>query len=141
MATRRLSADWHQCYGYRPVLIETFVERMEEILKGQNLMNCQLCKYREQVIGFEDAVGEHDHPRAGPEHRQPGLDALAQRVEHAEGARQLGHRRGLTTGDHERVDGVDLLGAAHPRGDHAEPLEGGEVLAHVALQGEHADGR
>ena len=26
MATRRLSADWHQCYGYRPVLIETFVE-------------------------------------------------------------------------------------------------------------------
>ena len=41
-----------------PLLIETFVERMEEILEGQNLMNCQLCKYREQVIGFEDAVGE-----------------------------------------------------------------------------------
>ncbi len=26
MATRRLSADWQQRYGYRPVLIETFVE-------------------------------------------------------------------------------------------------------------------
>ncbi len=44
--------------NHHPLLIETFVERMNEILVGQNLMNCQLCKYREQVIGFEDAVGE-----------------------------------------------------------------------------------
>ncbi len=41
-----------------PLLIETLVDRMEEILHGENLMNCQLCKYREQVIGFENAVGE-----------------------------------------------------------------------------------
>ena len=41
-----------------PLLIETFADRLTEILEGQNLMNCQLCKYREQVIGFEDAVGE-----------------------------------------------------------------------------------
>ena len=26
MATRRLADDWQQCYGYRPVLAETFVE-------------------------------------------------------------------------------------------------------------------
>ena len=41
-----------------PLLIETFADRIEEILVGENQMNCQLCKYREQVIGFEDAVGE-----------------------------------------------------------------------------------
>ncbi len=41
-----------------PLLIETFVDRMAEIFEGENLMNCRLCKYREQVIGFEDAVGE-----------------------------------------------------------------------------------
>jgi hypothetical protein len=26
MASRRLAQDWHACYGYRPVLLETFVE-------------------------------------------------------------------------------------------------------------------
>lgn len=26
MATRRLADDWEQCYGFRPVLVETFVE-------------------------------------------------------------------------------------------------------------------
>ena len=53
-----------------PLLIETFVERMEEILKGENLMNCQLCKYREQVIGFEDAVGE---PQMSHHHHVEGV--------------------------------------------------------------------
>ena len=40
-----------------PLVIETFADRVNEILEGQNLMNCQMCKYREQVLGFEDQVG------------------------------------------------------------------------------------
>jgi sirohydrochlorin cobaltochelatase len=40
-----------------PMVYETFVDRIQEIVDGQNLMNCQLCKYREQMIGFEDQVG------------------------------------------------------------------------------------
>ncbi len=40
-----------------PLVIETFADRVNEILDGQNLMNCQMCKYREQVLGFEDQVG------------------------------------------------------------------------------------
>jgi sirohydrochlorin cobaltochelatase len=40
-----------------PLVIDTFAERVEEIVAGQNLMNCALCKYREQVLGFEDEVG------------------------------------------------------------------------------------
>jgi sirohydrochlorin cobaltochelatase len=40
-----------------PLVLETFVDRVHEILDGQNLMNCQLCKYREQILGFEAEVG------------------------------------------------------------------------------------
>lgn len=40
-----------------PMVIETFMERIEEIRGGENNMNCQLCKYREQVLGFEAEVG------------------------------------------------------------------------------------
>jgi sirohydrochlorin cobaltochelatase len=40
-----------------PLVIETFAERVREIIAGENLMNCQMCKYRTQVLGFEDQVG------------------------------------------------------------------------------------
>jgi len=40
-----------------PLVLDTFAERVEEILHGANVMNCQMCKYREQVLGFEDEVG------------------------------------------------------------------------------------
>lgn len=40
-----------------PLVLDTFAERALEILSGGNTMNCQLCKYREQVLGFEDQVG------------------------------------------------------------------------------------
>jgi sirohydrochlorin cobaltochelatase len=39
------------------LVIQTFVDRVQEILDGENNMNCQLCKYREQVLGFEAEVG------------------------------------------------------------------------------------
>ena len=40
-----------------PLVLDTFVDRVNEILEGRNLMNCQMCKYREQVLGFEAEVG------------------------------------------------------------------------------------
>ncbi len=40
-----------------PLVVQTFEARLEEILAGTNNMNCQLCKYREQALGFEDEVG------------------------------------------------------------------------------------
>jgi sirohydrochlorin cobaltochelatase len=40
-----------------PLVIETFLDRLREMLVGENLMNCALCKYREQVLGFEAEVG------------------------------------------------------------------------------------
>jgi sirohydrochlorin cobaltochelatase len=40
-----------------PLVIETLEERILEALEGRAVMNCQMCKYREQVIGFEAEVG------------------------------------------------------------------------------------
>ncbi len=40
-----------------PLVLETFADRVEEIKNGVNNMNCQLCKYREQFLGFENEVG------------------------------------------------------------------------------------
>jgi sirohydrochlorin cobaltochelatase len=40
-----------------PLVIDTFVDRVNEILEGTGNMNCQMCKYRNQVLGFEAEVG------------------------------------------------------------------------------------
>ena len=40
-----------------PAVIDTFVERIEQILTGDIAMNCQMCKYRTAVLGFEAEVG------------------------------------------------------------------------------------
>lgn len=39
------------------LVVDTFMDRIEETLNGENVMNCQMCKYREQVLGFEAEVG------------------------------------------------------------------------------------
>ena len=40
-----------------PAVVETFVERIEQIITGDIAMNCQMCKYRTAVLGFEAEVG------------------------------------------------------------------------------------
>lgn len=52
------------------LVIDTFVDRVNEILEGANLMNCQMCKYREQVLGFEAEVGL---PQASHHHHVEGV--------------------------------------------------------------------
>jgi sirohydrochlorin cobaltochelatase len=42
-------------------VLDTFVERVEEIICGDTNMNCSLCKYRAQVLGFETEVGAPQH--------------------------------------------------------------------------------
>ena len=53
-----------------PMLLETFADRVKEMLTGENVMNCQLCKYREQIIGFENDVGQ---PQVGHHHHVRGI--------------------------------------------------------------------
>tara|TARA_Y100001968_G_scaffold273986_1_gene266882 strand:+ start:1816 stop:2880 length:1065 start_codon:yes stop_codon:yes gene_type:complete len=48
------------------LVIDTFMERIHEVLNGENFMNCSLCKYRSNLLGFEGEVGyeqisHHDH--------------------------------------------------------------------------------
>ena len=40
-----------------PLILQTFLQRAREIDGGDNAMNCQLCKYREAMPGFEGEVG------------------------------------------------------------------------------------
>lgn len=40
------------------LLLQTIDERIQEVEQGSPNMNCQLCKYRTQIIGFEDEVGK-----------------------------------------------------------------------------------
>ena len=42
-----------------PYVVNTFVERINEVLNDdlKNLMNCSLCKYRSNLVGFENEVG------------------------------------------------------------------------------------
>ncbi|WP_155207097.1 sirohydrochlorin chelatase [Xanthovirga aplysinae] len=40
------------------LLLRIFDERLEEAKSGTGNMNCQLCKYRRQIVGFEQEVGK-----------------------------------------------------------------------------------
>jgi sirohydrochlorin cobaltochelatase len=53
-----------------PLLLDAFVERVGEIAGGNPAMNCQLCKYRTQIVGYEADAGapqqaHHHHVRGG----------------------------------------------------------------------------
>ena len=62
-----------------PLVLETFVERVREIDQGANLMNCQLCKYRTQVLGFERDAGA---PQVGHHHHVEGIGTDADHPHH-----------------------------------------------------------
>ena len=79
-------------------------------------------------------------PAQVPNAGMPDAIRFRSGVEQPEPARQLGHGRRLAAGDHEAVALLQLLGPAYGERRDPEPAQRGEVLAHVALQGEHADG-
>ncbi len=57
--------------GGHPLVIETFQDRIEEVLEGKNAMDCSLCKYRSTLLGFEKEVSlaqeSHHHHVEGLE--------------------------------------------------------------------------
>ena len=57
-----------------PEVIATFADRVSEILNGSNNMNCAMCKYRAQVLGFENEVGL---PQESHHHHVEGQGVLA----------------------------------------------------------------
>jgi sirohydrochlorin cobaltochelatase len=59
-----------------PDVLATFAERAKEIFGGKNTMDCNMCKYREGVLGFELEVGlpqeSHHHHVEGQGATAPG---------------------------------------------------------------------
>ena len=52
-----------------PEIIDAFHDRVAEFDDGDPKMNCQLCKYRTRIIGYEDAAGT---PQQGHHHHVRG---------------------------------------------------------------------
>ena len=85
-----------------PKVIDTFEARVHGIGTGDNAMNCQLCKYREQVVGFEAHQGL---PQMSHHHHVEGI-----------GTNDSGD------GDHDHDH--DDHGHHHPTHPHAEHPHG-----------------
>ncbi len=45
-------------FGVHEHVADVFIERAREAVDGRAAMNCSLCKYRVQIVGFEAQVGE-----------------------------------------------------------------------------------
>jgi sirohydrochlorin cobaltochelatase len=65
--------------GHHPLVINTFLERVQEVVRGETQMNCSLCKYRAQVLGFETEVGA---PQQSHHHHVEGLVEACTLCEH-----------------------------------------------------------
>ena len=93
-----------------PLVVDTFLDRVDEILHGTGNMNCQMCKYRQQVLGFEDEVGLRQESH---HHHVEGIgvaDAPAHDHDHT-----LGHGHGHDHGHHHH--GPDHHHHHHGNGD------------------------
>jgi sirohydrochlorin cobaltochelatase len=76
-----------------PRVIDSFLARVDECDTGDPAMNCQLCKYRTRIIGYDDAVGA---PQQGHHH----------------------HVRGAGVGDGRSHDHGHSHAHAHPHSHH-----------------------
>ncbi|MDN3548215.1 sirohydrochlorin chelatase [Mucilaginibacter aquaedulcis] len=45
-------------FGTDELILKAFDDRLNQVINGEGNMNCQLCKYRTQIIGFEQEVGK-----------------------------------------------------------------------------------
>jgi precorrin-8X/cobalt-precorrin-8 methylmutase len=45
-------------FGVHPLVADVMIERARDAVEGRAAMNCSLCKYRVQIVGFEQQVGE-----------------------------------------------------------------------------------
>lgn len=45
-------------FGTDELMLKAFDERLDQAINGIGNMNCQLCKYRKQIVGFEEQKGE-----------------------------------------------------------------------------------
>ncbi len=124
--------------GDHALVLDTFVERVQEVLGGETAMNCSLCKYRAQVLGFEAEVGlaqESHH------HHVEGLTDGCELCEHeCTGACQPdGIPIPLGGGHQHSHDHAHEHGHGHHPYPHADHPLGPETLRKVSAKGEPFD--
>ncbi len=131
-----LKASYLGDHGF---VLDTFVERVHDVVRGDTHMNCSLCKYRAQVLGFETEVGAPQHSH---HHHVEGLtDGCDLCERECTGACQPdgvpiplgghGHAHGQETGhgqetshdhaaghDHSHDHGADHHHTPYPHADH-----------------------
>ncbi len=101
-----------------PLVLDAFADRVEEALDGANNMNCQMCVYREQILGFEAHVGL---PQESHHHHVEGIgtgkisdaefDPTAQLHQGHDHAHEHQH-------DHDHSHGHDHAHHPYPHADH-----------------------
>ncbi|MFT3672256.1 sirohydrochlorin chelatase [Aestuariivirga sp.] len=116
-----------------PAVIETFVERLEQIITGDIAMNCQLCKYRTQVLGFEAEVGavqeSHHHHVEGIGTNGKAADGPFELASRPEAAHSHAHDHG-----HHHHHGHD-----HHHHDHGHGHSHDHDHGHTHTPYPHAD--
>ena len=120
--------------GDHPLVIDTFLERVQEVVRGETQMNCSLCKYRAQVLGFETEVGA---PQQSHHHHVEGLVEACTLCEHeCTGACQPDGIP-IPMGHHHHDHGHDH---AHDHGhDHSHAHDHGHSHDHGHAPYPHAD--
>ncbi len=91
--------------------------------------------------GVEHLAREQDHPGTRAVGRHPVLEAGTNRIEEIEDGQQPAHRRRLAARNHQAVHGFEFGESANAERTGAAGFERREMLADVALECEHADGR
>ncbi|HUK10162.1 MAG TPA: sirohydrochlorin chelatase [Stellaceae bacterium] len=76
-----------------PHVLDCFIERVREAENGISAMNCQLCKYRTQIVGYEAELAA---PQIGHHHHVRGIGTDADHHHHHEHQHHDHHR-----GDHD----------------------------------------
>jgi sirohydrochlorin cobaltochelatase len=82
-----------------PLVVETMAERIRGVLAGDTAMNCSLCKYRTQIIGYEAQVGA---PQQSHHHHVEGIGTDGHDHHHGHGHHHHHHHH-----DHDHDDGHD----------------------------------
>ncbi len=111
-----------------PLVLDAFADRVQEILGGENRMNCGLCKYRAQVLGFEAEVGL---PQESHHHHVEGIGTDADKTNGHHHDHVHGHGHHHHHGhehhhdhahghdhDHDHGHGHDHAHPPHPHADH-----------------------
>ena len=105
-------------------VLDAFAERVEETLRGANLMNCKLCKYREQILGFE---AEKGLPQESHHHHVEGIGTgFGTSHDHGHGHHHHDHDHGHGHGHGHHRDGdadapPHAHGHDHGHGHHPYP--------------------